>query len=164
MMKCLLIAHNENRVEEDSEEDEEKAIANIITEDFENDERIVKTFTDLQRKYVVFGDEDRKNVIILFEVVREIAINRDYKGVDYVTSSAVVQLLSEVPYYSQISERTLRRWYSLRSNTDKKPRRKINESFKSEIWGNLMMSVMEKNTDEVSKKLHSALIINSIYK
>ena len=103
---------NENRVEEDSEEDVEKAIAKMITEDFENDERIIKAFTDLPRKYAVFGDEDRKNVIMLFEIVREIAKNRDYKDVDYVSSSAVVQLLSEVPYYSQISERTLRQWYS----------------------------------------------------
>ena len=102
---------NENREEEDSEE-EEKEIANMITEDFENDERIIKAFTDLPRKYVLFGDEDRKNVIELFEIVREIAINRDYKDADFVSSSAVAKLLSQVPYYSQISERTMRRWYT----------------------------------------------------
>ena len=36
---------NEIREEEFSEEEEEKEIANMITEDFENDERIIKAFT-----------------------------------------------------------------------------------------------------------------------
>ena len=143
---------NEIREEEDSVEEEEKEIANMITEDFENDERIIKAFTDLPRKYVLFGDEDRKNVIELFEIVREIAINRDYIDADFVSSSAVAKLLSQVPYYSQMSERTMRRWYTLRTNTDKKLGRKIDESFESEKWGNLMMCVIEKNADEVSKK------------
>ena len=100
----------------------------------------------------MFGDEDRKNVIELFEIVREIAINRDYKDADLVSSSAVAKLLSQVPYYSQISERTMRRWYTLRTNTDKKPGRKIDKPFESEIWGNLMICMIEKNADEVSKK------------
>ena len=95
--------------------------------------------------------------------MREIAINRDYKDADFVSSSAVAKSLSRVPYYSQISERTMRRWYTLRTNTDKKPGRKIEESFESEIWSNLMMCVIEKKADEVSKKMHQTSIINLIH-
>lgn len=107
----------------------------------------------------MFGDEDRKNVTASFEIVREIADTRDYKDADYISSLAVVQLLSQIPYYSQISERTMRRWYSLKSNVNKKPGRKINESYESEIWGNLMMCVTEKSTDEACEKMYSVFTI-----
>lgn len=83
----------------------------------------------------------------LLEVVREVATRRDYKEVNNISISTTAQILSEFPYYSQASERTLNRWYTSR---DDKPGGKINEKFESEVWGNLMLCIVEKSENEVS--------------
>ena len=141
---------SENENGDDSEEEEEEKEKIMINSTFENDEKIIKATADLPRKYVVFGDEDRSNVLKLFGVVRDIARDREYKEVQHTSALATAELLSEIPYYSQISERTIRRWDTLREQNKKKRGRKISEIFESEVWGNLMMCVFEQNGDEVS--------------
>ena len=122
----------------------------MINDNFENDEKIIKATADLPKKYVVFGDEDRSNVLKLFGVVREIALDREYKEVQNASAIATAGLLSEIPYYSQISERTIRRWDTLRNQNRKRPGRKVSELFESEVWGNLVMCAFEQNDDDVS--------------
>lgn len=77
-------------------------------------------------------------------------MSREYREINNMTASVVIELLSTLPYYAIISERTVKRWHALRLQNNNKPGRKINQIFESEIWGNLMMCVLEKNVDEVS--------------
>ena len=86
----------------------------------------------------------------MFEVVRDVALDREYKKVQHSSALATAELLSEIPYYSQISERTIRRWEMLKEQNRIKPGRKDGEIFESEVWGYLMMCVFEENDDEVS--------------
>lgn len=133
---------------EQNEKEEENVT--MILENFEIDDAIIQATADLPRKYVVFGDEDRNNVLKLFDVVREVTVSREYREINNMTASVVIELLSTLPYYATISERTVKRWHALRLQNNNKPGRKINQIFESEIWGNLMMCVLEKNVDEVS--------------
>lgn len=84
----------------------------------------------------------------LFEVVRTVALDQEYKDVHHTSALATAALLSEIPYYSQISERTIRR--RVKEQDKKKPGRKISEVFESEVWGNLLMCVFEQNNNEAS--------------
>ena len=146
-------AENENEIENDNQSEIEECNNEVekckmINETFENDEKIIKAITHLPRKYVVFCEDDRTNALHLFEVVRAVALDREYKDVHDTSALATAALLSEIPYYSQISERTIRRWD--KEQDKKKPGRKISEVFESEVWGNLMMCVFEQNNNEVS--------------
>lgn len=141
---------NENGSGDESDNEECKEEKEMINDNFENDEKIIKATADLPKKYVVFGDEDRSNVLKLFGVVREIALDREYKEVQHASALATAGLLSEIPYYSQISERTIRRWDTLRNQNRKRPGRKVSELFESEVWGNLVMCAFEQNDDDVS--------------
>ena len=57
--------------------------------------------------------------------------------------------MHSIPYYSQISSRTILRWNDVRDRNKEKPGRKISEEFEAEVWGNLMLCVFEKKNDEV---------------
>jgi hypothetical protein len=86
----------------------------------------------------------------LFDVVKEVAVRRDYKDVINTSISTTAQILSEFPYYSQASERTINRWHTNRDRCNIKPGRKVNEKFESEVWGNLMLCIFENSENEVS--------------
>ena len=145
-------ANHEENDKENSEEDEEdgEEELNLTDNSFENEEKIIKAIADLPRKYIVFGEEDQDNILDLFDVVKEVAVRRDYKNVINTSISTKAQILSEFPYYSQASERTINRWYTNRDRCNIKPGRKINEKFESEVWGNLMLCVFENSENEVS--------------
>ena len=152
----------ENNIEE-SEDEEGELELDMINDNFENDDKIIQATADLPRKYIVFGEEDQNNMLNLLEIVREVASRRDYKEVNNISISATAQILSEFPYYSQASERTLNRWYTSRDITSNKPGRKINEKFESEVWGNLMLCIFEKNGNEVSYSNIQRIIIQFYY-
>ena len=99
-----------NKEDSDGEEDEEEEGKLNMIDSFENDEKIVKAVAELPRKYIVFGEEDQNNVLKIYDVVREVAIRRDYKEVHNTSVTTTAQILSEFPYYSQASERTINRW------------------------------------------------------
>ena len=54
---------NENVSSDDSDSEGEEEEKRMINNTFENDDKIIKATADLPRKYVVFGDEDRSNVL-----------------------------------------------------------------------------------------------------
>ena len=58
-------------------------------------------------------------------------------------------MLSEINCYSTIKARTILRWYSVKDKIDKKSGPKIIANFESEIWGNLMLCIFEKEQEEV---------------
>lgn len=119
----------------DSDDDEN---GNLALDEIEYDEEVLTMVSKLPLKYITFGDEDKKNIIELFETVREVAINREYLKCDNVAASKTAKILSEINYYSTIKARTILRWYSVKDKECEKSGPKIDRQFESEIWGNLM--------------------------
>ena len=87
----------------------------------------------LKAKYIIFGDEDQNSVVALFEVVRDVAFNREYVKHEKIASKITAKTLSEINYYSTIEFRTILRWYSIKEKIDKKSGPKIIENFESGI-------------------------------
>ena len=121
----------------------------LALNEIENDDGVLEMLSKLKAKYIIFGDEDQNSVVALFEVVRCVALNREYVSFEKIASKITAKMLSEINYYSTIKARTILRWYSVKDKIDKKSGPKIIENFESEIWGNLMLCIFEKEQEEV---------------
>ena len=121
----------------------------LALNEIEDDDGVLDMVSKLKGKYIIFGDEDQNSVVALFEVVRDVALNREYVKLEKIASKITAKILSEINYYSTIKARTILRWYSMEEKIDKKSGPKIIENFESEIWGNLMLCIFEKNQEEV---------------
>ena len=121
----------------------------LTLNEIEDDDGVLDMVSKLKGKYIIFGDEDQNSVVALFEVVRDVALNREYVKLEKIASKITAKILSEINYYSTIKARTILRWYSMKEKIDKKSGPKIIEKFESEIWGNLMLCIFEKNQEEV---------------
>ena len=108
-----------------------------------DDIRIKNALNGLPCKNVIFSEDDQSNVLILYNVVRKVVIERDYEYHDSVAADLTEEILETKNYYSTISSRTIHRWY-LSCGRKKKSGKKINAEFEAEVWGNLMMCVFEK--------------------
>ena len=153
---------SEPKSEEKIEINVENNHIDLIAEDtIDDDKRIKNALKDLPSKNVLFSDEDQSNILLLFKVVRTVAIERDYECPDFVAAEITEMVLKNKNYYSTIPARTIGRWFVLSEKENKKSGRKINTKFDAEVWGNLMMCVFEKKeNEEVS---HQLLIISYIY-
>lgn len=114
-----------------------------------DDSRVLNALTAIPDKYVIFSEEDQEKVTTLYGIIKEVVIERDYKHASRAAAKATVKILQNCRYYSQISTRTLLRWYELKDVTNKKTGRKENEIFESEVWGNLMLCIFSKRSDQV---------------
>lgn len=121
----------------------------LALNEIQNDDGVLEMLSKLKAKYIIFGDEDQNSVVALFEVVRCVALNREYVSFEKIASKITAKMLSEINYYSTIKARTILRWYSVKDKIDKKSGPKIIANFESEIWGNLMLCIFEKEQEEV---------------
>ena len=133
----------------------------LAEDEIDDDIRVINALKDLPSKNVLFSEADQKNVLLLFDVVKSVAIERDYESPVIVAAEITEKALKSKSYYSTISARTIGRWFSLSEKEKNRSGRKINTVFEAEVWGNLMMCVFEKNEDkEVS---YQKLITYCIY-
>ena len=142
--------------DEDEDEDEDAKVnndnccsdeANNLIElhnDFMDDTRVLNALSAIPDKYVFFSEEDQEKVIALFGVIRDVAKERDNKYANNIAVKATIKLLQNSKYYSQISIRTINRWYELKDNENQRTGSKVDEIFESEVWGNLMLCVFNK--------------------
>ena len=108
---------------------------------YKNDNRLIAALTALPTKYVVYNSDDMKKVLELFEVVKTIVSEKNSRGVLRKSANLMVHILSENSCYSQLTGRTVLRWFQTRNNECEKPGRKIDENFEAEVWGKLMLCV-----------------------
>jgi hypothetical protein len=150
-----LVDKIEINVENNLENNLENGYIDLLAEDaIDDDIRIVNALNDLPSKNVLFSDEDQKNVLVLFNVIKIVATEREYECPRFVAAEITEMVLKHKNYYSTISARTIERWFLLSEKEKKKSGRKINAKFEAEVWGNLMMCVFEKNEEkEVSYHL-----------
>ena len=143
--------------------DEENNQIDLMAEnDICDDIRIKNALKELPSKNVIFSDDDQSNVLILYNVVRKVAVERDYEEHDSVAADLTEEIFKTKNYYSTISSRTIHRWYLLCNKEIKKSGKKINSEFEKEVWGNLMLCVFEKNENkEVCMKYFFLLVTSS---
>ena len=149
--------NDDSNLEDGNDED-------LALNEIENDDEVVDKVSKLKGKYIIFGDEDQNSVVALFEVVRDVARNREYVKFEKIAAKITAKILSEINYYSTIKARTILRWYSVKDKVDKKSGPKIIENFESEIWGNLMLCIFEKEQEEVRFYYHFSIKNISKYK
>lgn len=118
-------------------------------EDVKDDERVLEAITKLPVKYIIYGDEDQNNVIELFEAVRGVYVERDHLKANRLAATTTALILSDIKHYSNIKARTILRWYGNKGKECQKPGSKIDRTFESEVWSNLMLCIFEKNRTEV---------------
>ena len=78
-----------------------------------------------------------------------VVVEREYKYIRTQAARITSEIMLNIPYYSQISSRTVLHWNDVRDRNKEKPGRKISEEFEAEGWGNLMLCVFERKNDEV---------------
>ena len=79
-MKILDEIRNEDSNSDDGNVD------NLAIDEIENDEGVLEMVSKLHAKYIIFGDEDQNSIVALFKVVREVAVNREYKSFEKVVA------------------------------------------------------------------------------
>ena len=112
--------------------------------DLDKEEIVLSAYCELPIKNVTYDDNDRANILKIFNVILALAKERDYKRPVYIAAKAASELLSKKPYYSQISTRTIMRWNELKDKVNERTGKKINVEFESDVWGKLMLCVFEK--------------------
>ena len=127
----------------------EERYDDISLVDITDDDRVVEAVSDIPDKYINFGEEDVKIVLAVFDAVKVVVVEREYKYIRTQSARITCEIMHSIPYYSQISSRTILRWNDVRDRNKEKPGRKISEKFESEVWGNLMLRVFQKKNDEV---------------
>lgn len=134
---------NEEEIEESGEEsDEDVNVTNL-----EDEDRVVDAASNFAVKYIKFMEDDRKEILALFQVVLEVARERQLNKCEKLAAITTASLLKENVYYSKLSPRTITRWYEVYNKNKRARGRKINEDFEEEVWGKLMLSVFEKVKD-----------------
>ena len=104
----------------------------------------MSVYRELPVKYVTYDDDDRGSISKIFGTILALAIERDYRRPEYTAAKATAYLLGKKPYYSQISARTILRWNELKDKINRKTGKRINEVFESDVWGKLMLCILEE--------------------
>ena len=145
--------NNNNAVDENGIiNDEFDHINHLAVNEMCNDVRVKDALSNLPAKNVKFDADDKKNVLLLYDVVKKIVEERDYTNIVGVSADITEELLESKKYFSTISARAIILWScaKIENTENKKPGRKVNSDFEADVWGNLMLCVLfEKNEYEV---------------
>ena len=72
----------------------------------------------------------------VFDVVKEMVSETKTRSINFKSASLTADILSEDSYYSQLTGRTLLRWYEVKNKHSEKPVRKTNEKLNQKFGGN----------------------------
>ena len=151
---------DDDNEDDDESSDEENDVQPVGEKDIMDDARVLNVLTSMPDKYVIFTEEDQAKIVALYGVVREVIMERDYKHPNYVAATETIKILQSCKYYSQITTRTILRWYDLKDVNHQKTGRKVDECFESEVWGNLILCVFNKKDDQVNVSKNVSVILN----
>jgi hypothetical protein len=110
----------------------------------EEDDRVVEAASNFPVKYITYTEEDKTEILALFQVVLNVARERNIANCEIVAATTTVLLLKENMYYSKLSHRSITRWYEGQNKNKKARGPKVNEDFEEEVWGKLMHCIFEK--------------------
>jgi hypothetical protein len=77
-------------------------------------------------------------------LILDIALEREFLNPKIVAARTAEIMLAKRPYYSQITSRTILRWYGRKDKVNEKTGPKINEEFERAVWGKLMLCCFEQ--------------------
>jgi MinD-like ATPase involved in chromosome partitioning or flagellar assembly len=112
--------------------------------DIEDDERILDAIDQLPQKNVTYNEEDKSNILIIFKMILDIAVERDFQNPKIIAARTAEIMLARRPYYSQITSRTILRWHERKDKVNEKTGPKINAEFERQVWGKLMQCCFEQ--------------------
>ena len=87
----------------------------------------------MPRKYIIYGDEDKNNVINLFEAVRGVYVERDHIQANRLAAATTALILSDISHYFNIQSRAILRWFGNKCEEYQKSGPKIDHTFESEV-------------------------------
>ena len=141
---------------EDNSGDDEEDSGSEECDEYEayrSDNRLIAALDKLPQKNIVYCSNDIEKILGVFYVVKEMVSEKKTRSINFKSASLTADILSEDSYYSQLTGRTVLRWYEVKDKQFEKPGRKINEKFESEVWGKLMLCIFEKSNENVSATL-----------
>ena len=126
---------------DDSGDDSEEELDIINVED---EQCVVDTVSAFPLKYVTYTEEDKKEILSLFNVILKVAREKRIENCEIIAARITALILRKNTYYSKLSARTVHRWSDNSGKKKKSTGPKINEDFEEEVWGKLMLCVFEK--------------------
>jgi hypothetical protein len=93
--KRKLLDGTENS-DEESENSDDVEDDYLVLDDIENDDRFLEMASKIPSKYIIFENDDKKNVIALFKVIREVAEEREYIACDKTAASTTAKILNRI--------------------------------------------------------------------
>jgi hypothetical protein len=124
---------------ESSDQDREKLDDdddNLALDNEENNDRVLGMASQIHSKYIILKINDKKNVLALFKVIREVAEGREYVACNKIAALTTAKLFNRINYYLTITARSILRWCSVQDKIIEKSGPRIDNQFVSEVWGN----------------------------
>ena len=110
------------------------------------DTRIVNAIAELPNRYVTFSDEEKMQVLQIYDVVLLVFQSHSPDAlelVDVSVANVTKMVLKDFSGYSELKESTIERWNKNRELIKEKTGRKIDKDFECAIWGQLMICEYE---------------------
>jgi hypothetical protein len=124
-----------------SNEINETFMTNIV-----KDIRIIKCVSEIPNKYITFSDEEKMQVLRIYDVVLQVFESQlpdAFEGVDVSVASVTQMVLKDMTGYSELIKNTIERWSKNRGLIKEKTGRKVDKDFECAIWGQLMICEYE---------------------
>jgi hypothetical protein len=124
-----------------SNEINETFMTNIV-----KDIRIIKCVSEIPNKNITFSDEEKMQVLRIYDVVLQVFESQlpdALEGVDVSVASATQMVLKDMTGYSELIENTIEKWSKNRGLTKEKTGRKVDKDFECAIWGQLLIREYE---------------------
>ena len=104
----------DHRGEEDNEDSDSQECDEY--EAYMSDERLRTALDKIPSKNIAYSSDDMRNILELFEVVKMMVSEKNTSRINMKASSLTVDMLDKNSYYSQLTARTLLRWYEMKDN------------------------------------------------
>ena len=131
----MLLQDEEKQDNSGDEEDDSGSEECDDYEAYRSDNRLIAALDKLPQKNIVYCSNDIENILGVFDVVKEIVSETKTSGINFKSALLTADILSEDSYYSQLTGRTLLRWYELKDRQSEEPGRKINGKKKKKKFG-----------------------------
>jgi hypothetical protein len=121
-------------------------INEIFMTNIVKDIRIIKCVSEIPNKYITFSDEEKNQVLRIYDVVLQVFESQlpdALEGVDVSVASVTQMVLKDMTGYSELIENTIERWSKNRALIKEKTGRKVDKDFECAIWGQLMICEYE---------------------
>lgn len=145
-------AESESEEDEEDSEEEHDFKSTIIEED-----SVQNFIANMPKKNIILTKEDKKQVLGLFDVIKEAVIEKGTVNIDTTAASITRRVLIKKPYYSHVKTKEIKRWCSKREKKREKSGRKTKEILESEVWGNLVLGMFEFSEGVIDNEVNLSI-------